>query len=247
MKNKELKKEMLENGKYSEIRKINSSLIKQGSSITNMIDTELKCLVDEIDICEVIGQDSAQRIAIDNTAKNIDCTSEELKAFQQMQHAKKVKAKRMEQDILKALSKGYGYMFATLTFEYKYINDREPRTRREYVKKYLKQFDGYIANIDYGSDNGREHYHAIVFMKSEKLDHLETEVHRNKKNKMNHYIKQDQLPKWKYGISSFEKEYKSIKKLKDNSPRKLSNYIAKINNHSLKVEQQRVLKNIENL
>ena len=105
MKHKELKKEMLENGKYSEIRKINSSLIKQGSSITNMIDTELKCLVDEIDICEVIGQDSAKQIAIENTAKYIDCSSEELKAFQQMQHAKKVKAKRMKQDNIKSLSR----------------------------------------------------------------------------------------------------------------------------------------------
>ena len=247
MKHKELKKEMLENGKYSEIRKINSSLIKQGSSITNMIDTELKCLVDEIDICEVIGQDSAKKIAIENTAKNIDCSYEELKAFQQMQHAKKVKAKRMEQDILKALSKGYGYMFATLTFEEKYINEREPRTRRKYIKKYLEQFDGYIANIDYGSDNGTEHYHAIVFMKSEKLDPLETEVHRDKKNKFQHYIKQSQLPLWKYGYYSFEKEYKSIKKLKNNSPRKLSNYIAKINNHSLKIEQKQVLKNLNKL
>lgn len=246
MKHKELKKEMLENGKYSEIRKINSSLIKQGSSITNMIDTELKCLVDEIDICEVIGQESAKQIAIENTAKNIGCTSEELKAFQQMQHAKKVKAKRMEQDIIKALSKGYGIIFATLTFEDEILKLTK-RKRRQYVKTYLDQFEGYIANIDYGSENGREHYHAIVFMKSEKLEPLETEIRKDKKKQFRHFIKQEQLPKWKYGVCSFEKEYKSIKKLKDNSPRKLSNYIAKINNHSLKVEQQRVLKSIENL
>ena len=247
MKNKELKKEMLENGKYSEIRKINSSLIKQGSSITNMIDTELKCLVDEIDICEVIGQDSAKQIAIENTAKYIDCTYEELKAFQQMQHAKKVKAKRMEQDIIKALSKGYGYMFATLTFENKYRNEREPRTRRKYIKKYLEQFDGYIANIDYGSENGTEHYHAIVFMKSEKLDPLETEIHKDKKKQFRHFIKKEQLPKWKYGHYSLEKEYENLQKDEDKSPRKLSNYIAKINNHSLNIEQKQVLKNLNKL
>lgn len=247
MKHKELKKEMLENGKYSEIRKINSSLIKQGSSITNMIDTELKCLVDEIDICEVIGQDSAKQIAIENTAKYIDCSSEELKAFQQMQHAKKVKAKRMEQDIIKALSKGYGYMFATLTFEDKYINKREPRTRRKYIKKYLEQFDGYIANIDYGKDNGREHYHAIIFIKSEILDHFETEIHKDKKKQFCHYLKKEQLPVWKYGHYSLEKEYKNLQNEEDKSPRKLSNYIAKINNHSLKIEQKQVLKNLNKL
>ena len=247
MKHKELKKEMLENGKYSEIRKINSSLIKQGSSITNMIDTELKCLVDEIDICEVIGQDSAKQIAIENTAKYIDCSSEELKAFQQMQHAKKVKAKKMEQDIIKALSKGYGYMFATLTFEDKYIDEREPRTRRKYIKKYLEQFDGYIANIDYGKDNGREHYHALIFIKSEILDHFETEIHKDKKKQFRHFIKQNQLPVWKYGYYSLEKEYENLQKDEDKSPRKLSNYIAKINNHSLKIEQKQVLKNLNKL
>lgn len=246
MKNKEIKREMLSNGTYSTLRKVNSSLYREGNSIKGLIHQELINSVDTCDLCAVIGDDMAKKMAKEEIASRLNISLTELESFLQMQHAKKVKAKRMEQDIIKALSKGYGIIFATLTFRDEVL-ELTKRKRRQYVKTYLDQFEGYIANIDYGSNNGREHYHAIVFMKSEKLDPLETEIRKDKKKQFRHFIKQEQLPKWKYGVCSFEKEYKSIKKLKDNSPRKLSNYIAKINNHSLKVEQQRVLKSVENL
>ena len=55
------------------------------------------------------------------------------------------------------------------------------------------------------------------------------------------------MPVWKYGHYSLEKEYENLQKDEDKSPRKLSNYIAKINNHSLKIEQKQVLKNLNKL
>lgn len=53
--------------------------------------------------------------------------------------------------------------FLTLTFTDDTLNTTSEETRKKYIKRYLKQVsDYYIANIDYGGKNGREHYHAIV-------------------------------------------------------------------------------------
>lgn len=54
-------------------------------------------------------------------------------------------------------------VFLTLTFTDKVLNSTTQETRRRYVSRWLKsKSDYYIANIDYGSENEREHYHAII-------------------------------------------------------------------------------------
>lgn len=54
--------------------------------------------------------------------------------------------------------------FLTFTFDSHYI-DKTDRTKRDLIKKTLLSFDNdikYIVNVDYGKQNEREHYHAIV-------------------------------------------------------------------------------------
>lgn len=54
--------------------------------------------------------------------------------------------------------------FLTLTFNDKTLSKTSKKTRRQYVFRSLKNnFPFYVANIDYGTKNGREHYHAIVW------------------------------------------------------------------------------------
>lgn len=54
-------------------------------------------------------------------------------------------------------------VFVTLTFRDDVLKVTSKDTRRKYVLRYLKsQSEYYIANIDYGAKNGREHYHAVV-------------------------------------------------------------------------------------
>lgn len=54
-------------------------------------------------------------------------------------------------------------VFLTLTFTDKVLNSTTQETRRRYISRWLKsKSDYYIANIDYGSENEREHYHAII-------------------------------------------------------------------------------------
>lgn len=59
----------------------------------------------------------------------------------------------------------YKIVFGTLTF-----NDEDLKinklTRRRYVQRFLKEnVIEYIANIDYGKVNNREHYHFIAIIK----------------------------------------------------------------------------------
>lgn len=55
-------------------------------------------------------------------------------------------------------------IFITITFDNKGILENTSElTRRRYVSRWLKSiYRDYVANIDYGDKNGREHYHAIV-------------------------------------------------------------------------------------
>lgn len=54
-------------------------------------------------------------------------------------------------------------LFLTLTFTDETLRNTTAETRRTYVRKFLKaQCEVYVANIDFGGQNGREHYHALV-------------------------------------------------------------------------------------
>lgn len=54
-------------------------------------------------------------------------------------------------------------IFLTLTFNDDILASTSPQTRRRYVSRYLRDnFPVYVANVDFGALNGREHYHAII-------------------------------------------------------------------------------------
>lgn len=53
--------------------------------------------------------------------------------------------------------------FVTLTFNDDTMEKTSEKTRRQYVSRYLdKNCRDYYANIDFGEQNQREHYHAVV-------------------------------------------------------------------------------------
>lgn len=54
-------------------------------------------------------------------------------------------------------------IFLTLTFNDRTLERTSKATRQRYIREYLNsQTAEYIANIDYGKNKGREHYHAIA-------------------------------------------------------------------------------------
>lgn len=98
-------------------------------------------------------------------------------------------------------------IFITLTFNDKTLSQTTDITRRRYVARYLKQnCKEYVANVDFGALNGREHYHAVV---SSDID----------------------FKGWyKYGAIKVER----VRPL-ENSTERISRYITKLTNHALKV------------
>ena len=54
-------------------------------------------------------------------------------------------------------------IFLTINFNDTYLNNTKKETRRQHIFRYLNSFGvPYCANIDFGSEKEREHYHAII-------------------------------------------------------------------------------------
>lgn len=105
-------------------------------------------------------------------------------------------------------------LFITLTFNDETLSTTTPKNRRVFVSRYLKQFNcKYVANIDFGSKNHREHYHAVI--NASTID----------------------FKSWrKYGNINVERvRNKDIEK----DMTKLSKYICKLSNHAIKETTKR--------
>ena len=117
------------------------------------------------------------------------------------------KRKKRLQDFIKLMIDNYKPIFITLNFKDATLESTSEDTRKQYVRKFLKKYCSmYVANIDYGSKNEREHYHAVVVPKT-KIDFKD----------------------WhKFGCVYIEHIRQS------SSEEKLSKYITKLSNHALK-------------
>lgn len=107
-------------------------------------------------------------------------------------------------------------IFGTLTFSDKVLERTNSDTRRQKVRRFLqKNAIHYIANIDFGKQNGREHYHFLAL--------TENGIEG----------------KWKSGLAKYENV-----KLNKNDIKATKNYLLKLNNHSFKdtTRQQRLIK-----
>lgn len=97
--------------------------------------------------------------------------------------------------------------FLTLTFTNDTLNRTQAHIRRKYVTRYLKSISNdYLANIDFGKRNHREHYHAIV-----NCDFIDSKL-------------------WKYGNLDFE----LINNSESIASELLSKYVSKLGNHAIK-------------
>lgn len=54
-------------------------------------------------------------------------------------------------------------LFLTLTFTDDVLSSTSFDTRKKYVLRFLNNLNcAFVGNVDYGSENGREHYHCVV-------------------------------------------------------------------------------------
>lgn len=106
-------------------------------------------------------------------------------------------------------------LFLTLTFTNEVLENTSAETRRRYVTRVLKKFNcNYVANIDYGKETEREHYHCVI-----SISHLPKNF-------------------WPYGFCKIEK----VRNCSGDSAR-LAKYISKLTNHAIKetCKQNRII------
>lgn len=130
-----------------------------------------------------------------------------IKESSRLYESQKKRVKTLKNKIKTMLSNGK-CIFLTLTFKPDTLESTTPETRKDYVRRFLKEnYDKYIANIDYGARNGREHYHAVCLLDNT-LANFNT---------------------WhKYGAVKSENIWQT------NSDIKISKYITKLTNHAIK-------------
>lgn len=113
--------------------------------------------------------------------------------------------------------------FLTLTFSEDYLSKTSAAYRRDQISRFLKSnFANYVANVDYGDENEREHYHALVFLDYE----LECFLSRSDTGKV--YFKYPSID-YQYG---YFKVQPVLKPCDDKT--KLSKYMIKLKYHSSK-------------
>lgn len=88
-------------------------------------------------------------------------TYEELRECQRIYDAHRQRSLRIKKKISLMIQKPC--IFLTLTFTDDTLSSTSETTRRRYIVSYLSQFNvPCIANKDFGKENCREHYHAII-------------------------------------------------------------------------------------
>lgn len=123
------------------------------------------------------------------------------------------KTRRVRRKILSIMVSG-SCSFLTLTFTDDVLNSTTEETRRRYVSRFLKSItNNYVGNIDWGKENGREHYHAVI-----------SGIDIN-------------MSSWdKYGFS----DCRTIgRKNDDTTSSKISKYLYKLSNHATKESTKR--------
>ena len=198
LKNGHLKSVLLTNGTYSNFIKDykEQKLVLNTCNDLNLVTTPLG---EQINFNDYFMQSREELI---------NCYGlKGFKAMEQMNEAYKKRVYRLRQRIYDIVINNQQPVFLTFTFTDEVLANTNEHTRRRYVIRFLKKHcKQYIANIDYGTENEREHYHAVV---SNKVD----------------------LLAWtkKYGTLNGIK----IVKTKD-SIRALPKYISKLTNHAIK-------------
>ena len=145
------------------------------------------------------------------TYYNLVKNDSDVKQIESIQLSYRKKALRIKTYLNSWLEKG-SVIFGTLTFTDDVLNNTSSKTRKRYVERYLKNADvAYIANIDYGAKNDREHYHFIIAT--------------GNKNK---------LENWQYGFFNLKLVGNS-----ESDSTKVSKYVSKLTNHAIKNTNKR--------
>lgn len=207
MNNPELRRSLIENGKSDQYRKIRNDIF---STRNQLLDELAYCSEDWCDTIYHMSRDEA-----------FEC-----------EHIRKCAASQRQkiEEHLRFLIRGnWDVYFMTFTFNDDCLDRTKEKTRREKIARLLNKFcDDYILNIDYGKENEREHYHAVISV-------LDSKKKRQRIGKGRLYRFPYLDENYKYGFYTAE-----IVNTHEDDGKKLARYITKLTLHSVKVRQSYV-------
>lgn len=229
MKNKELKQEMIKNGKYSILKKFDKELYKNYKlGIKDYINGENE---------EEKSKNKSELIYELIKKYGIEFTLREINAYIQINNNKRQKSCRLKNHISYYMQKEYNMVFATFTFNEDTIK-KDKKYRKETITRTLNKninIIDYIGNVDYGEENGREHYHYILILKKDFEPKTKINTIISKKIRKFNEVTNLNI-EYKYGFTTYELIGK-----KDKDRDKIKNYITKITLHGMKQKERNQL------
>ena len=211
MKNLELKKELIENGTFQEYLIKRSNYYKENNQIIYY--------------------------ALDYQAEYFNVDLNTMKALEQMRKCKNQQYKRIKEHILFMIINNYDLYFSTYTINEKSLNENNldiDKIKDQLTKNFRSHgLIDWIGNIDYGSKNGRPHFHVIEAYQN---GIIKKEIN-NKNNKS--IINLPTTTEWeKIGFTNHQQIRTDL-----NQQDRTALYLAKLTNHTLKVRKHRIFTN----
>ena len=193
MENKKRKKELIESNKHKEFGELKYKLYYENRGDIEAVEEQLK---------QIYKDDYIN--------------------LKQILEARKKQNKKIKEHLNYLINQNkYDIYFGTFTYDdAKRKKTMNPKTLKKYVIRAIDKSEDYIINIDYGSQNERLHYHALIAYQKD------------------HDIENDEAIK----IYKDKVGFVLLKKIKTEQKdiEALSRYITKLTLHSLKVKQNYV-------
>jgi len=189
---------------------------------SDLLEQTKRCQLYDFALADNLGNGVVRKCLTDNKYYPLSVLAQECadkgdyNAFKEclkINRASYVRTSRLKERVRAMLLNG-SCIFITLTFNDDTLEHTSAKERRVAVVRYLKTFKArYVANIDFGAKNKREHYHALI-----NCDTLD-------------------FTKWyKFGAIKCERvRNRNI----DNDTIRLSKYVAKLSNHAIKETTKR--------
>ena len=158
-----LKAYYLESNMHIYQRKL-SNLINRSKSIQARIEYEERLPNESEEKLLSFYNQEIEEINEEMNAKIGFNFNEDINAWQdceRINHASNKRVKHLRSRVEELLQSQC--VFLTFTFNDKYLNELSYQTKRKYVQQALKKLKcSYVANVDYGKENHRIHFHAIA-------------------------------------------------------------------------------------
>lgn len=221
MKNKEIKKALIQNKSFERFKHFRNELIKN-----NQYE-----LIDKSDTYGI--------------------TDDELKMFLQLLQCNKKQRQKIQHHLSFLLKqKDYDIYFCTFTFKNgKLKNPTDWNLLKDRIKKYIFPFiEDIIINVDYGTKNERMHAHAIIAVKKGTGTFVNQKRKLKNGNYITgKKLQTDYLLKYEKNVGNYDaeliKSFDDIENIQerekayDTQNKKLANYMNKLTSHALKVKQ----------